>query len=349
MTTIAAEHISLRTPAALCCALPHLLGFHPEHSAVLVWLANGRLILTQRMDLPTMTVHLDDWTAAVWAHRAADVADEMVIVLCIDDVAAASPGCDLVAGALQARAHASEIDVRDVIVLGAGRWRSLLCDDTACCPPEGQEIPICLRESVAMTFDIAGGSPHASRSDVVASLDRVVSESDAVEATGVLGRAGSRSRSARERWRDSALANLMAWISPSPGRSTPQRQAHLLLGVRDLRVRDGLLWHVARAEGLDLRVVRDQLCELVRCAPVGETAPVATVTAVVCWLLGDGLRAAVLADRALEDDPDYSLAGMLSASIGGGLPPDQWRNIMGSLSWEVCRYGEDLPHERQPL
>jgi hypothetical protein len=59
----------------------------------------------------------------------------------------------------------------------------------------------------------------------------------------------------------------------------------------------------------------------------------------LAWLIGDGARALVALERAGADDPSYSLAALLSASIGGGLPPSLWRQAMTDLTREECRFG----------
>ena len=44
--------IRLRSPADVVAAVPVLLGFHPEHSLVVIGLKTGRVVLTVRVDLP---------------------------------------------------------------------------------------------------------------------------------------------------------------------------------------------------------------------------------------------------------------------------------------------------------
>ena len=106
MTTTSAERISLRSPAALCCAVPHLLGFHPQDSAVLVWLTGGSIILTQRLDLPTAATELEGWAGAAWAHRAVEIADEVIVVLCVDPLTEIhGPGLDALARAVRNQAE----------------------------------------------------------------------------------------------------------------------------------------------------------------------------------------------------------------------------------------------------
>ena len=355
MTTVSAERISLRSPAALCCAIPHLLGFHPEHSAVLVWLADGGILLTQRLDLPDHDVPIDAWTTALWSHQGVHHADEVIAVLCVDgtDAGPRNPVLQQAAAAIQERARESSIAVRDVIVRQADRWWSLMCADVDCCPPEGQAIPSDLASRVGALFSADGGPgtapPLESRDDVVATLDRDEQSAAEIASTGILQRIRSRSAASRERWRDSALANMLAWCSSGAGRDNPRRSAHLLLAVRDIRVRDTLLWELSRTEPEPLRTACAQLVRLLRRAPEGDTAPVASAAALVLWLLGDGVRASAASDRALADDPHYVLAQMLTASITGGLPPAEWRRAMSTLSREACRHGEVLQPGGHPL
>lgn len=350
MTTTSAERISLRSPAALCCAVPHLLGFHPQDSAVLVWLTGGSIILTQRLDLPTAATELEGWAGAAWAHRAVEIADEVIVVLCVDPLTEIhGPGLDALARAVRNQAERSSTAVRDVIVLRGDRWRSQLCPDPECCPPEGRQIPVDLRSSVAEHFASDMAQPLPTRADVVASLTQDPEAAAAVESTGVLRRGRVVHRAVRERWRDSALSNLRSWTASGRSEATPHRTAHLLLALRDVRVRDTLLWHLTRMEPTQLRTAQGQLCRLLRQAPEHETAPVATVAALALWLLGDGVRATAACDRALADDPHYTLALMLAVAVGTGRSPAEWRAAMSTLSFDTCRYGEDLRHEGQTL
>lgn len=350
MTTTSAERIILRSPAALCCAVPHLLGFHPQDSAVLVWLADGSIQLTQRLDLPAAHVDLEGWTRAVWAHRGVDVADEVIVVLCADPlIDVPGEGLGALARAVRQQAERSSTAVRDVILLRGDRWRSQLCTDRECCPPEGRQIPEDLRSTVAGHFASDWVQPLPSRADVVASLSQDSDAAAAVASTGVLRRGRVADPAARERWRENALSNVRAWTASGLSEATAHRTAHLLLALRDVRVRDTLLWHLTRMESTELRTAQGQLCRLLRQAPAHETAPVATVAGVALWLLGDGVRAAAACDRALADDPHYTLALMLSVALGTGRPPAEWRAAMSTLSLHACRYGEDLQHDGQTL
>ena len=53
------SNVVLRTPAEFAAAIPALLGFSPEASLVAVFLGEGRVIVTMRVDLPE---DLEDFT-----------------------------------------------------------------------------------------------------------------------------------------------------------------------------------------------------------------------------------------------------------------------------------------------
>ncbi|ADG74954.1 conserved hypothetical protein [Cellulomonas flavigena DSM 20109] len=53
----------------------------------------------------------------------------------------------------------------------------------------------------------------------------------------------------------------------------------------------------------------------------GAQAPASTLLAAIAWWRGDGARAAVLLERALQDDPGYRLGHLLRAAVEAGLAP----------------------------
>jgi len=54
-------------------------------------------------------------------------------------------------------------------------------------------------------------------------------------------------------------------------------------------------------------------------------APALTLLALIAWWEGDGVRAAVLVERALSHDPGHRLAEVLDRALGAGLPPGWMR------------------------
>src|SRR4051794_20898734 len=88
--------VSIRAVEDLACALPHLLGFHPVESLVLVAMEGrrGELTFTMRIDLPEP----DDVGPVVemCATRMAAAAAESVLAFVVTETTGVLPGADLV-------------------------------------------------------------------------------------------------------------------------------------------------------------------------------------------------------------------------------------------------------------
>lgn len=326
------EALSLRSPDALLSALPYLLGFTPTESVVLVWLRRGRILLTQRLDLPGRSVPAA-WSAAAWEHRAAMQADETVVVL-----VSATSVPDSVQDAILRGAQSRGIAVRDVLQLHGQRWRSLLCTDASCCPSAGRSIDAEVSALVAAEFTLLGRAPVGSRDEIAASMQP---DAAAVERMAELLRAQGSPPSrpaARERWRETALAAVARVMAAGAG-ADAHDVALVLTGVADIRVRDAALWDAAQLDLDGLGTALTGFSHATRQAPSPCVAPVATCAAVLAWLAGDGVRAGIALERALSADSDYSLALLVDAALRAGMPPATWRSAMGALSRDDCRHG----------
>jgi hypothetical protein len=53
----------------------------------------------------------------------------------------------------------------------------------------------------------------------------------------------------------------------------------------------------------------------------GAQAPALTLLALLSWWQGDGARARVLLDGALDSNPGYRLAVLLDDALGAAIPP----------------------------
>lgn len=331
------DHLVLRSPDALVAAVPYLLGFHPRESAVAVWLRGRRIVLTQRLDLPSSAAHHPAWLAAMWNHPMSESADEMVLAIVSEHPA--DP--DLVA-LVSDRAAEAGMEMRDVLRIHEGRWWSLLCSDEQCCPREGRAVDPDTAGAVAAEFTVAGRAPLATRQSLEDALgpDQV---RQALVAVALAAAPAPPSGAAREPWRDDRIRSTLLLLAEDPGtgEQRAERIADVLRGIDDVRVRDTVLWEVSRWEPEALESALDRLSDAVRSAPVGYVAPVATCAAIVAWLLGDGARARIAVDRACRDDAGYSLAVLVAASLAAGLPPAAWRESMTVLTRDDCRHGAE--------
>jgi hypothetical protein len=199
--------------------------------------------------------------------------------------------------------------------------------------------------AVAAEFTLAGRAPLPAREALEQSLgaDEV---KQALVAVALAAAPEVPLGPAREAWRDERIASALLALTGDDdgGPLRPERAADLLAGLDDVRVRDTVLWELCGWDAGHLQRALDRLSAVVRAAPTGHVAPVASCAALTAWLLGDGARASVAVARARADDPDYSLAELLAASLTAGLPPQAWRASMSGLTRELCRHGSETPH-----
>lgn len=340
-----AEEVSARCilvgPDSVVAAVPHLLGFQPMDSIVIVWIREDRITLTQRVDLPAPESALDaESLVALACHAVSDAA--VVVIFGADPTAANGLRVDLVES-IRRRLAAREITCLDALHVSGGRWWSYLCEEP-CCPPQGRQIDEDIAREVASRL---AGAIEPSRQDVVRTLE--ADESAAIRmATRVnrvvrkldarFARATNASASLQQ-WRDEQIASFQPVFRGEA--AVEGAGAGLLVSLHDIRVRDSLLWNLAHCP--DPREVVASLSPLLRAAPTGFIAPIATCTAIAAWLCGDGVRAGAAVQRALADDACYSLAQLVDRSILSGLPPASWRDVMAQLSYDQCRTGEPSP------
>jgi hypothetical protein len=333
------DQLVLRSPDALVAAVPYLLGFHPRESSVVVWLQGGRIVLTQRLDLPVRADDHEAWLAAMWQHVVPEAAEELILVF-----ASGRPVDGDLLSLVTERAALAGIEVRDVLRMSARRWWSLLCRDDRCCPPEGREIDPATASSVAAEFAVIGRAPLADRDELERAF-RPDQVKGALVAAVLAASPELPAGAAREPWRDERIASILRTVADDA--AAPERRAErvadLLNGLRDVRVRDTVLWEVSRWDAERLHGALDQLSLAVRSAPPGFAAPVASCAAIVAWLLGDGARALIAVERSHDDDRGYSLALLVAASLRAGLPPSAWLESMAGLTREACRHGSDAP------
>ncbi len=323
--------IQAGSPTDLLAVVPHLLGFVPESSLVVIGTAppRDRIRVTLRYDLPDPPD----------ADLAADIAAHAAGVLGAQELPAAvavgyGPEALVipVAGAFLDASHLAGITLHDILRVENGRYWSYRCDDEACCPAAGVPFDGSAHPASA-TLDGAGLRVLPGRAAVAARIAPVGGETaeSMRQATRraeqhvarLLARVRKSSRigAARRMIAAEGLAAVGAMILRyrNDGRFTSDYEiARISVALRDLRVRDDA-WARMDPEYADayLRLWTD----VVRRAQPGHVAPAASLLAFVAWQSGDGALANVALDRALTDDPGYSMAQLLRQVIGAGAPP----------------------------
>lgn len=306
--------LKISSPAAIIDAVPHLVGFRPVNSLVLVGLAGPRrrVNVTMRGDL---LGEVDDRRAvADYLERLTRTSlNEAIAVVYADetDIGVGLPRRRLVVELDRALQH-RKIGLRDALCVRAGRWWSYLCGDVACCPREGTPISpdSAPPSALATAFAVERGSPLASREEVVASLAPDVPAGLAAEIRTRVAAGGS----ARVRQLTEAAQEQLA----ATGSVDPEQVAGLLSAVQDVATRDAVCMQTSRQE---LGGAVQLWSLLLRQCPAPYDAQAGAVLAMLAYRHGDGCLARTAVERALQTAPGHRLAGYLVTALEAGLPP----------------------------
>lgn len=343
--------VQISDPGEIAAGIPHLLGFRPEESVVLISLtgpSGGRVGLTVRADLPppahvprlsralTHSIRTDQ-PAAVLVAVVSEAPDEPLLGRARPPGAPPSAGVDLPHRRLVRRMISNltdaRIPVRDALLVRGGRWWSYECTRRCCSPEAGTPLPGGVTElevaSVAAGTVIAGRREELA--ERIAPLGGLIwAATSAALATVAATRAA---RAEEHGWPavvEEARAQIVAAVAACrPGGDTERLPddvvAGVLWGLFDPRIRDV---GVALTLGPDAHAAEALWLECTRRGPSPLDAAPATLLAVSAWLRGDGAMANVALERALDSDPEYPLARMLQASLMSCLAPGKLRALL---------------------
>lgn len=358
--------VHLGTGPDLAAALPHLLGFPPQESLVLVALTGGRdhrVGVTLRVDLPGPGGEHDVAEEAVrrLGHEPPAAVVAVVVTEEPDAAVRLDPG-DLLdlpvdhldpVGVRLLRTRDSAGDVldlpgRDVVhavarvltergvpllealLVRDGRCFDYDCTAPCCDPGAGHPLPAGT-SPVAAAAVLDGRVLAADRAEVVGRLAPVTGPA-ALAVRRACALAGAEHAAA---WEDRGWAALveLSWsrvldavAAHRPGRT---------VALTDDQVA-ALGWALTDVEVRDraaVLTVGPDACaaaalwlELTRRLPDPLDAPPATLLAAAAWARGDGTTARAALDRALAAQPSYSLAQLLADGLDAGLPPSVVRD-----------------------
>ena len=325
--------LRIGSPAQILAAVPYLLGFHPDHSLVVIGARppRDRVHVTFRYDLPDPP---ESAYASEIADHAVDVFAREQVTMAI--LAGYGPGrlVTPVASQLRTRLAGAGVEVREMLRAEDGRYWSYLCTDPACCPADGvpYDVP---SSSVAAQMTVAGNIALPGRAAVAAMIAPLgdpartaMQPGDGPTRRTMSVRSSPRqpgpARNGRQLLRpviDAGLRAVREAIGAyrSGGRiSSDDAIAWLTITLADLRVRDDA-W--ARMDPGHMAAHRRLWTDVVRRAQPGYVAAPAALLAFTAWQGGDGALANVALDRALSDTPGYTMALLLRDAIAAGAPP----------------------------
>jgi hypothetical protein len=327
--------VRIGSPGSVLAVVPHLLGFMPGKSLVVLGAEplTGEIKIVLRYDLPDPPD--EDASHGIAVHAAEILTAQHashVLVVGYGTARLVVPPAD----AVRAAVESGGLTVLDVLRVQDQRYWSHLCTDPGCCPPEGTPFdPMSEPEWARMTE--AGTRVLSGRCELAATVAPLTGEAGdgarranlramqrADKLVARVGRTGKRGEGRRIIAAAGISAVTQALATYRSGRSVTNidQLAWITVVLRDLRVRDDA-WarmDLAHREAY-LRIWTD----VTRAARPGFVAAPASMLAFVAWQCGNGALANVALDRALDDNPRYSMALLLRQVIDGGVPPTSAR------------------------
>lgn len=340
--------LRLHTPADVLAAVPYLLGFHPADSVVALALRHRKVVFHVRIDLlpagttPAEITHV--------AHHLADILDTQQATGMIAVGYGDPPRVTALLLATAAAMRERGLEVVELLRVADGRYWSYECHDPACCSPDG--VPYDVSTSVVAAQATAAGCNALPDREALVETLAAPTGPDLAAAVAAAQRAEERLRDmagpadnvATDRAEVTAddIARVTAVAaagyqalgsaigrSVTGGRLTDDDVAWLAVLLRnDIGLRDEA-WDRIDVDESSPEIHAALWTDVVRrCAPDVVVAP-AVLLGYCCWLLGDGTRAGMAVDRALEIDPECSAALLIGELLWRAVPPSAADAVRG--------------------
>ena len=320
---------TLTSPIDLLAAVPFLIGYAPKDSLVLVGLRGDEMSLAMRVDYPE-DVDLDQIDTLA-NHLVKEKSDGALLVAYLPSEVM---DAECLLTPLREAIELREIKVRECVIVSKGKWRSSICTDPTCCPPEGSELPT-FEETRIAAEQVAMGKPLPFP-DLEGLLESIKSESNEEIKNFVkkIKPINYKAEGVRVLQREGALAvNDLAAEFAEKGMSGDNLLIALVLKrLLDLQVRDYAMGIVCEE---NIETMWQMWRHLMKIAPSGYIAPVATLFSAVNYERGDGAMATKSLEKALEDQPNYPLAKLLKRVYAAGWPPESFAKMRGELHPKV--------------
>lgn len=321
----------LKSAHDLITAVPFLIGFHPSNSLVIISVKEDEVGLAMRIDIPH---ELDsDVIDLLAGHCLRDGGQSALLVAYLPE---GRDGGDSLLISLGAGFIRNGLAVHESILVQGGRYRSIICRDSACCPNDGIELPNIEESHIAAEHVLAGvPMPLSSIDDLIDSLSAAprsfdLEWSDCVNQFFISEDAESISELRRD---GVETMELLFDHYQSGGKSIHQALVARMIGrMSDVQVRDYALG-VHSEDTFDIYFAMWR--ELLTLAPRGFVAPIACIVASMGYENGDGALAQRALDRAFEDDQLYPLAGLLRRVFSAGWPPSSFTQMRAELHPKV--------------
>ena len=357
--------IRISGPSGLVAAVPYLLGFDPQESVVVVFTRAPRssVVLSLRVDLPEAgTAARIELASEIGrtVERAVKLGAQLdrAQLAVFSRLAATLPAAELVAE-LGETLRRKGLAVAESLSVAHDRWWSYDCREVGCPPCVGHAIDDAPGIRAAFDLVTAGLGYVADRATLARQLtpdrDSFLGIADIGTALAACRRHADSGRES-VRWRRSVENDLLGWLTspgaPSEGRKhvgpSDRELARWACSLADSRVREPVLHRLlfeggARRRPQRLTSARIALTALVPRVPDPEVAAPAALLAAVAWQQGDGAFARLAGERALTADSGSTLARLVVAAAGSGVPPSEWSTLMARFTPAMLRGTREVP------
>lgn len=322
------DQITIRTHGlqGILATVPYLLGFHPHGSLVPVFFDGPRVVLTLRLDIERL-VDEPDRTRQFLGEQLERTGATAVLFVGYTDLPDPAVGEALEGLSLAFEAEglvcADAPEVIDAVHVAAGRYRSVTCRDTTCCPPEGFDYAAVLSDPAAAEAVVSGLPARPDREDLRSSI---------LPGTEEPG----------EAYEDTMVATLL-WLQTCEPLDAAEAMDRLLRKVEaagevpppeDLAVLTALAVDPSARDVATLRIHRGtaDLWADVWSAAARSTTDLAAVAplglvGVAAWASGNGAMVCLCLEEAERRCPEHGLVGLLDDVVRYGVHPDQWHRV----------------------
>lgn len=298
----------VRSPEELLAAVPHMLGFQPDESVVLVPFGHG--LPSLRVDLPTTPQQRADVWEAIHEglHRHVQGAVRVALICYTAD----SESAEHASRHLSSRLETIGVTTHLRLHADADRWGDLDTGRT------GLQATAAT-DRLAAEMVLAGAArPISSRQALAASL---VGDRQPVARILESARAAASATSvtAERSW---AQARLQQFHDDGNRLSTTD-SARMLVAIEDIGTRDALWTDMTRQNAPSHVALWS---DLTRRAPDSVRTTPSSLLAFSSWLRGDGARAWCALDQ-IPPGPPYSMAALVASVLEHGLHPREWERL----------------------
>lgn len=319
---------TVKTPADLVSAVPFLVGYHPENSLVVISVKDDALEMAMRVDLPEANATAGSFDLLA-SHLKREHAEMALIVAYSDDREANERVLNEMANACTR----AEILVKEALEVRANRYRSVICEDETCCPVNGNEMPDFKNSRIAAE-QVAEGKvlPFENSEGLVASLssNELATDKDFGDLVKSIINAENpenKGQFTNEFQRKGAEAlEQMKLLFSFDSEISNELKAQVIAGVQDIQVRDYALGLFNECE-----LGKNFYLSLFKSAPQEFAHPLASLASAYAYESGEGALAQRLLDKAIEADPEYSLARLLRRVFSSGWSPSGFAQLRAEL------------------